>query len=612
MIRNKLFLTIVLIILFSCCYALSAGESEADAVYLKMVKEYRLHDDGAVTYHHSHQIKLLTYLAFTRSYGETFIVYDTLFQKLEIERSETTMADGKKVPAPPNAFNKALPRIAENAPAYNHLREMIISHTGLERNAVIDLDYRLETQSGFLPGLMGDEILALNSPINDLTIRIRIPAGKTLRYKLLNSNVKPQERQENGYKIFEWKFTNLPALPAERQQPPHSDFAPHLVFSTIENQQEAFQHITNQEAFKKTENKELAGMVKKMRDEGVSDMDFILALQKKIAQETATFPIAPAVIGFRCRTPQEVWQSNGGTVFEKAVLFAELLRLAGISAQPVLIAGNSGYLESIPVLQSFNQAAVMVSPVDKNPIFLSVDHPVKQNLKYSLNNKTAAILDKGKVTFNTFAEIPANENQCALNGVLKIEDAKNIAGKLNIQLHGAANPYFELLQNKNGIKNLITSVLPGAVVDNTQIIQLAEEIFEAEASVKIEEPFKEQDNYLFWKIPENPQGIKSWRLPPLSIHRATPFKLPFSIIEKINFTITLADGMQLVSPAVNINKDNAAGSLKIKIMRDKNKVTVERYIKLNKQHITVEDYPALLELRRLWHAPNYLELIFKI
>ena len=45
------------------------------------------------------------------------------------------MADGKKVKAPENAINEILPAFAAGAPAFNSLREMVITHTALERGA---------------------------------------------------------------------------------------------------------------------------------------------------------------------------------------------------------------------------------------------------------------------------------------------------------------------------------------------------------------------------------------------------------------------------------------------------------------------------------------------
>jgi len=96
-----------------------AQEVKSDAVYQEQTKEYTLNKDGSWTYHYSHKLLINTYLAFHSLYGEDFIVYDPAFQKLKINRSITTMANGKQVPSPDNALNELLPGFAANVPAWN-------------------------------------------------------------------------------------------------------------------------------------------------------------------------------------------------------------------------------------------------------------------------------------------------------------------------------------------------------------------------------------------------------------------------------------------------------------------------------------------------------------
>ena len=127
--------------LFSIFYLQSSillfsQDENYDAVYLQIIKEYTLNPDGSMDYRYVKKQKLQTYRSFHSLYGETFIVYDPDFQSLKINDVHTIMADVKKVTAPANAFNEVLPGFAANAPAYNKLREMVITHPGTERGAV--------------------------------------------------------------------------------------------------------------------------------------------------------------------------------------------------------------------------------------------------------------------------------------------------------------------------------------------------------------------------------------------------------------------------------------------------------------------------------------------
>ena len=153
-----------------------AQTEKADAEYQSILKEYTLHEDGSIDFHYSKQLKLLSHYAFHRLYGETFIITNTDFQTLKINEAYTIMADGKKVVTPDNAFNEVLPRFANNAPAYNHIRELVVTHTGLEVGAVIHLDYTIHSEKGYFPALMFDEVLIESSPVQELVVKVNLPA----------------------------------------------------------------------------------------------------------------------------------------------------------------------------------------------------------------------------------------------------------------------------------------------------------------------------------------------------------------------------------------------------------------------------------------------------
>ena len=181
------------IIAFLLIFA-SAFSQTPDAVYHKIHKTYTLNPDGTYVYEYAHQLKYNSYFAFHRLYGETFVVYDPKFQEVEVLQCKTTMADGKVIHAPQNAFNEVLPSFAKSSGTYNHLRELVITHTGLEVGAVVDLSYKInykENPMGFFAGM---EKLSYSSPVNELVITFNIPAETTISFsgnvgeRIINEN----------------------------------------------------------------------------------------------------------------------------------------------------------------------------------------------------------------------------------------------------------------------------------------------------------------------------------------------------------------------------------------------------------------------------------------
>jgi hypothetical protein len=108
---------LIIILLTVASFRLFAGNE--DAVYLKMEKTFILHQDGTIEQRYSHDLKILSYYAIHRKYGETVINYNPRYQEIKIHEVFTRLENGKIVRLPANAINEVLPAEAADAPAYN-------------------------------------------------------------------------------------------------------------------------------------------------------------------------------------------------------------------------------------------------------------------------------------------------------------------------------------------------------------------------------------------------------------------------------------------------------------------------------------------------------------
>jgi len=63
---KNLFWILAIILIINSTFA---QEENADAVFLKITKEYKLNEDGSTEFSYSKQLKLLTYYSFHRLYG---------------------------------------------------------------------------------------------------------------------------------------------------------------------------------------------------------------------------------------------------------------------------------------------------------------------------------------------------------------------------------------------------------------------------------------------------------------------------------------------------------------------------------------------------------------
>lgn len=333
-------------------------KAESEAEFRKLSKTYTLRADGSQELRVQKELTLFTHAAMNGLYGETFIVYDPEFQELTIHESYTRQKDGTVIKTPSNALVEVLPSSAANAPAYNHLKEMVVVHTGLELGATIYLDYSIVSKAGYLPELDVCCPVKELSPVKEFIFRLNVPAGKSVRYELLNASAKPVIAQGNGMKSFIWTLKDVAPRPyaypsgrgnLELVQAVASGMMPVFVASTWPGYTEAVKYLQKQFAVGNTSVVEgkvaeltqgLEGNPQAMRNAIANYMAGLYQLGHcNVSLQDA---------GYRLRPASEVITSAYGTQAELVNLDVTLQRAAGLEAEVAVCAlrpsvdGNRG------------------------------------------------------------------------------------------------------------------------------------------------------------------------------------------------------------------------------------------------------------------------------
>lgn len=351
-------LSIYIGILGMLLLAILPVKAESEAEFRKLSKTYTLRADGSQELRVQKELTLFTHAAMNGLYGETFIVYDPEFQELTIHESYTRQKDGTVIKTPSNALVEVLPSSAANAPAYNHLKEMVVVHTGLELGATIYLDYSIVSKAGYLPELDVCCPVKELSPVKEFIFRLNVPAGKSVRYELLNASAKPVIAQGNGMKSFIWTLKDVAprpyAYPSGRGnlglvQAVASGMMPVFVASTWPGYTEAVKYLQKQFAVGNTSVVEgkvaeltqgLEGNPQAMRNAIANYMAGLYQLGHcNVSLQDA---------GYRLRPASEVITSAYGTQAELVNLDVTLQRAAGLEAEVAVCAlrpsvdGNRG------------------------------------------------------------------------------------------------------------------------------------------------------------------------------------------------------------------------------------------------------------------------------
>ncbi len=596
--------------------ALKAQQDKYDAEYLKVVKEYILHEDGSYDYHYRKEIKLLTYFSFQRLFGETFIVYNPQYQKLKINEAYTVMADGKKVNVPENAFNKVLPGFARDIPAYNNLREMVVTHTGTEIGCVITLDYTIQTQKDFMPFFFGMEEIGESMPADDLQIIIRVPQAVSLNYRLLNNRTAPEIIELAGQLSYFWNLKDIPALPRTGNQDPEQKSI--LIFSTARDMTWAYYSFVNQPAFKSKPDSEISRRVEAIRKEKKNDLDIILALQGVVIDEVKYADIPLTATGYKVRPPAEVWKSANGNSLEKAILLSEMLKLANINACAVATVPNSWYSSDMGNLAVIDGYMVQVNPRETGRIYLSVTQKQPQNLIYDVQDKTMIQLDANIEAMRTFKEKPA-ANLLSMESKIRLEDWKTggredgrtVSGEMEIELDGIANPYFRLRKDSSYVKTLLAGDISSGQIKECELSQISELRSKAQMTSSPMTIKTDYNDYIYFELPRFKSGFDSWNLVQFTGTGNTPVRLDYILSEKYEYQVSLPSGYDLFTPPADIDIKNDLGKLMISISQSGQTVKIERSLEFYHDVIASDKMDEFRDLILAWENVNMRKIVLK-
>ena len=319
-------------------FIVSATAQGYEATYHLISRSYTLNEDGSMDYRYRKELQLFTTASFDK-YGETFIVYNPEYQTLTINEAYTVRKDGSVVKTPENAFNPSLPYSCTDCERFNPLREMVVTHTALEYDATVVLDYTIHTQQPFLPSLMERVDLYEDAPVDHYEIAVTVPKDLNLYHNLnwqrymsrTHAVADAVESTEGNVRKLQWKFDNLEQKTAENYLP-HNEL-PYLMFTTFDSPTSFMSDFTMQNAFMPAPANLYDAVLKPIIDKDVSPMEKVIAIRDYVHDNIHTNALPIRYMAYVVASPYMVWTTNCGTPVEKNLLLESMLRTAGFNAR---------------------------------------------------------------------------------------------------------------------------------------------------------------------------------------------------------------------------------------------------------------------------------------
>ncbi len=589
----KLFLLLFFSFFLSLHCVLAAEEGE----FLQLKKHYIWQNDGSMELRCYKELKVNSLMAINRLYGETFIIYNPEYQELKIHSSYTLRPDGTIINTPANAFNEVLPAFAANAPAYNYLKEMVITHTALEPDAIICLDYSIISKPGFIKFLDIHENLQQESPVKNYQLSITLPKNQKLNYQLYGTRGKVKTEQFPQTTCYTWKLKNIPARPHEPYQQVYSEFNPRFIASAFPSGTEALKYLSEQiivapDAYIRHFTRQLIESENSLNNK-------IFTIRNFLTQQLATVNIPPYCTGWKLRTPEQILSSAYANPTEKISLFSTMLEAAGIAnsivvVYPALLKQNPKSLHTIQDLMIYTQSGTTPLFLNTNGKNQTAPELSPEKFEYYLlsarNILPLTVLNhSGEIKGNTKIQIRASET--ILTG--------------NLQLNGGFLVPDEKTAYETNIKEI--AHIPGTP---KEIKLVSSDPYRIEVNFNTTDTLQKiAENHFLYQLPESAKGVTSWQMNQLSTIRNTPLIIPFPIHESYRYEINTETPLKWKNKNFILRYTKSIGNVTISYETQGDKLVVKREIAINRSLIYPKEYNHLKNLLDIWNENNYKQLI---
>ena len=520
-----------------------------DGTYKNIISEYTLAADGGIKQRVSKILKYNTHHSFFKLFGETFVVYNSEYQKVKIDTSYTVQKDGTIITTPANAFNYILPSVAAKAPDYNKLTELVVTHTGLELGATSYLDYTITTDAGIFNSLDVEEIIGVEGAnIEKYQVIVNVPEGTALHWSLYGSKVKPVVKGGR----YVWTFTNIKSAKGEKNTPYGYGGVPRLSITTSATLAENLMPLT-------IETRDLCRVPRNYISGAKNDIERAAAIQKYIIQGLASCKVPPYLMANSVRQCGRVMETAYGTEAEKAFAMAKLMRAEGLQAQ-VVIAFHSA--QDVKTIRNAAEYLVLYN-----------------NRLYSVHKAGESIIHRQSSHYSVYdlagnrVELPASDTEIKLTANVTLSAQKAVT-----------NGEYTVTPTRTGNKK---------------------DTFGEESKIN------DNNGYIIYNLPLPASGcMDRWGLDRLSKERFAAFEIPYKVNESYEFSITL-DGVKSVTKNVKKSLKNSVGKVYISITNEEGKIAVKREISLNMDIIPANKYKELYEIMRLWNNHNMRKIVAK-
>ena len=589
-----------------------------DAVILRREQNWVLQEDGtvrrrertAVRLHNSRPIRLMADPRIDFVDGQDTVI---------IHEARTILSSGEVVPVPHYSFNFAAPDEVAGWPQYASWRQEIVSFSGVEPGAVLELDYELVTPPGILPWMWGDVRIDDDYPTLERVVAVTVPEGAVLRYRLDGMAAIKADAAvttADGAKTYAWKFRDLPGTPAEPYSFRWEQRCGRLRFTTCPDAAHWTSTMLAPAEQAARADEKITKFAEDAAREAVDAEGRMHKLVEKLHDSFNVITSAMAIQGLRCRPAPAAFASNYGNELEAAALYSAALKAIGVENTLAVGADAVIWDEDVPTDSGFAGVVVIGVLPDGESVHIHPRHGVFSNPGPWGRRLMLDLDESGSLRKNYVYARGQNEpSELVIAGKIMIDAQGAATGQLRPRLSGAFFDPHKLDSadfQKSLISNLVERVVSGFEISGHSVVTLSNESFQATADVTSREPLKSYDQRFVLKLGSGPAFLVDFPLPLRRSQRLTDVQLASRVHEKIDLMIELPEGWGVaVSPASPGKVEGEWGMVSQDVEIDGRTVRFRRSSAIKTERITPTEFASLREALLNLQAEQSLLLVFQ-
>ena len=463
---------------------------DADVLVLSELKSFKLLPDGRVEQRVRLVEKVLNYEGFDAA-GDPKITFDSKRQELVISKCRTYSEDGRIVDTKANGFNEMTPFALEKAPDYTDIRQMVVTHLGIDVNSVIETEYTIKDKIAWRRFLEGVEHLRGGDPAILREVEVSIPKGTTLKYSVLNGEGEPAIRDEGASVVYRWTWKNQPLERLADTSPLEQALAPALVFSTCPNW--AGQIASLAPVVEKAVTSTSPAMEAKVTEilKGASgDFERVQRVHNYVVSAFRGIEWPLADFDYSPRPASVTFDSGYGSSLDKGVLLLALLRKAGFNVTLGVLGQKQERGSDVPCISRLD---ISVVRVEMGQNFLMLDPLSKLSEKSRRDFVGLEVLPLSSSFSGTHQLSPYDaKDLCSVSADIKVSEDLSWEGQASFLLEGWYSPYFKLQgseeSQKEFVGKLLSSVVEGAETSSWSIVKMSPESVSFKVNFKVKAP----------------------------------------------------------------------------------------------------------------------------